>query len=89
MGPILGDNYIENGNTDEMVGLRVERRACELDVGYRGGKHGTLDSGVGVNVFPGGVAEAVPMQPRDRRLRMSAANGSTLENLRRLFCVVE
>ena len=40
----------------------------------------------GVNVFPGGVAEAVPMQPRDRRLRMSAANGSTLENLRRLFC---
>ena len=70
MGPMLGDN--ENENTDEVVGLRVERRTCELDVGYRGSKHGTLDSGAGV-----------PLQPRNPRLRMSAANGSTLENLRR------
>ena len=80
---MLGDN--ENENTDEVVGLRVERRTCEHDVEYRGGKHGALDSGAGSTSSRQDLKRFC-WQPRDRRLRMSAANGSTLENLRRLFC---
>ena len=55
MGPNPSDNYIENANTGERIGLRVERGTYVFDVEYRGGEHGTitLDSGgAGVNVFP-------------------------------------
>ena len=69
MGPNPGDN-IEDGNTGERIGLRVERRTYVFDVEYRGGEQGTitLDSGAGVNVFPEELQKAVPMQPRDPRL---------------------
>ena len=36
MGPNPGDNYIEDGNTGERIGLRVERRTYVFDVEYRG-----------------------------------------------------
>ena len=77
------DNDIENANTCERIGLRVERRTFVFDVEYRGGEHGTItmDSGAGVNVFPKELQKAVPMQPRDPRLHMTAANGSTIENM--------
>ena len=76
-------SYIENANTGERIGLRLERGTYVFDVEYRGGEHGTktLDSGAGVNVFPEELPRAVPMQPRDPRLHMTAANGSTIENM--------
>ena len=75
MGPNPCDNYIENTNTGERIGLRVERGTFVFDVGCCGGEHGTItcDSGAGGNVFPEELQKAVPTQPRDPRLRMTAA----------------
>ena len=41
----------------------------------------TLDSGAGVNVWPVDVQRGVSVLPRDPRLRMTAANGSEIQNL--------
>ena len=83
MGPNPGDNYIENAATGERIGLRVERGTYVFDVEYTDGEVGviTLDSGAGVNVWPEDVQKNVPMLPRDPRLRMTAANGSEIQNL--------
>ena len=83
MGPRPGDNFIENGETGEKIGLRVEKGTYVFDVEVKGGEASTitLDSGAGVNVWPDRLQKHVPMQPRDPRLRMMAANGSEIENL--------
>ena len=83
MGPKPEDNYIENHETGERIGLRVERGTYVFDVEYLDGEAGTitLDSGAGVNVWPEEVQKNVPMLPKDPRLRMTAANGSEIENL--------
>ena len=54
-----------------------------LDVEYQDGEAGTitLDSGAGVNVWLEEMQKNVPMLPKDPRLRMTAANGSEIENL--------
>jgi hypothetical protein len=54
-----------------------------FDVEFQNGEVGaiTLDSGAGVNVWPEGLLQQVPMMPKDPRLKMTAANGSNIENL--------
>ena len=84
MGPNPSDNFIENTITGEKIGLRIEGGTYVFDVEFKNGEPGTitLDSGAGVNVWPSELQAHVPMQPRDPRLRMTAANGSSIENLR-------
>ena len=41
----------------------------------------TLDSGAEVSVWPEGWMSDVPMQPKDPKLKMTAANGSVIDNL--------
>ena len=73
MGRNPGDNYIEDRNTGERIGLRVEWGTYVFDVEHRRGEQGTitLDSGAGVNVFPeelqksGSNAVSRPKAPRD------------------------
>jgi hypothetical protein len=83
MGPNPNDNFIENTITGEKIGLRVEGGTYVFDVEFQNGEPGTitLDSGAGVNVWPSELQAQVPMQPKDPRLRMTAANGSSIENL--------
>ena len=83
MGPNPSDNCIENTITGEKIGLRVEGGTYVFDVEFKNGEPGTitLDSGAGVNVWPSELQAHVSMQPRDPRLRMTAANGSSIENL--------
>jgi hypothetical protein len=83
MGPNPNENFIENASTGEKIGLRVEGGTYVFDVKYQNGELGTitLDSGAGVNVWPKELQEQVPMQPKDPKLRMTAANGSSIENL--------
>jgi len=83
MGPKPEDNYIENGVTGEKIRLRVERGTYVFDVQYDNGEDGsiTLDSGAGVSVWPVGWMDDVPMLPKDPKLKMTAANGSVIENL--------
>ena len=83
MGPDPEDNYIENGKTGEKIGLRVERGTYVFDVEFKDGEAGTitLDSGAGVNVWPEHIQKDIPMLPKDPRLRMTAANGSDIQNL--------
>ena len=76
MGPNPGDNNIEDGNTGERIGLRVERRTYVFDVEYRGipwrrTGHDNLGLGSGGQRLPRGVAESGsnaasrPKAPRD------------------------
>ena len=84
MEPNPEDNFIENSTTGERIGLRVEKGTFVFDVEFKDGEAGTitLDSGAGVNVWPVDVQRGVSMLPRDPRLRMTAANGSEIQNLR-------
>ena len=83
MGPTPNENFIENTSTGENIELRIEGGTYVFDVEYEDGELGTitLDSGAGVNVWPQGLQAHVPMQPKDPKLRMTAANGSSIENL--------
>lgn len=83
MGPKAEDNYIENIAIGERIGLRVEKGTYVFDVEYESGEVGaiTLDSGAGVSVWPEGLLPDVPLLPKNPHLRMTAANGSDIENL--------
>ena len=83
MGPKPEDNYIENAITGERIKLRIDKGTYVFDVEYHNGEEGaiTLDSGAGVSVWPDGWLKDVPMMPKGPRLRMTAANGSAIENL--------
>jgi hypothetical protein len=82
MGPTPNENFIENTSTGEKIELRIEGGTYVFDVEYEDGELGTitLDSGAGVNVWPRGLQAHVPMQPKEPKLRMTAANGSPIEN---------
>ena len=83
MGPRPEDNYIQNLATGEKIAIRVERGTYVFDVEYKDGSEGTitLDSGAGVNVWPEELLPNVPMMAKDPSLRMTAANGTRIENL--------
>ena len=72
--------YIEHEGTGARMPLRVERGTFVFDVEYEGGKDGTitLDSGVGVNVWPENLLPEVPLNPPEAGLRMTAANGTEI-----------
>jgi hypothetical protein len=73
-------SFIENERTGERMPLRVERGTFVFDVEYTDGSPGTitLDSGAGVNVWPEHLLPAIPMQPPEQGLRMTAANGTEI-----------
>ena len=83
MGPRPEDNYIQNLETGEKIAIRVERGTYVFDVEYKDGSEGTitLDSGAGVNVWPEELLPNIPMMAKDPGLRMTAANGTQIENL--------
>ena len=83
MGPKPQDNYIENTKTGEKIELRVDRGTYVFDVEFENGEVGaiTLDSGAGVSVWPEGMQDQIPLMPKDPKLKMTAANGSVIENL--------
>ena len=82
MGPNPEDNFIEN-TTGERIGLKVEKGTFVFDVEFKDCEAGTitLDSWAVVNVWPMDVQSGVSILPRDPRLRMTAANGSEIQNL--------
>jgi hypothetical protein len=73
-------SFIENERSGERMPLRVERGTFVFDVEYTDGSPGTitLDSGAGVNVWPEHLLPAIPMQPPEQGLRMTAANGTEI-----------
>ena len=83
MEPDHGESFIENLVTGEKLELRVDRGTYVFDVEFADGEEGviTLDSGAGVNVWPVDRQTAVPMKPKQSGLKMTAANGSEIENL--------
>ena len=83
MGPKPQDNYIENTQIGEKIELRVDRGTYVFDVEFENGEVGaiTLDSGAGVSVWPEGMQDQIPLMPKDPKLKMTAANGSVIENL--------
>jgi hypothetical protein len=74
------ESYVENETTGERMPLRIERGTFVFDVDFQGGQHGTitLDSGAGVNVWPEGLLPELPMQPPEKGLKMTAANGTEI-----------
>ena len=78
-----GKSFIENVETKERIPLRVEKGTYVFDVEYENGQFGviTLDSGAGVNVWPEGMLPEVAVMPKREGLRMTAANGTEIENL--------
>lgn len=83
MGPLPEDNYIENLQTGEKLKIRVDKGTYVFDVEYANGENGTitLDSGAGVNVWPKDLLEELPLMAKEPGLRMTAANGTVIENL--------
>jgi glutamate 5-kinase len=83
MGPTAEENYIENVGTGEKMQIRIEGGTYVFSVMYPDGEEGeiTLDSGAGVNVWPNGLQMKVPLMPKKNGLRMTAANGTPIENL--------
>ena len=79
------DSYIENRKTGERMKLKVKDGTYVFDVQYKDGEvdEFTLDSGAGVNVWPRGRREDIPMMPKRSGLRMCAANGTEIQNLGR------
>ena len=79
------DSYIENRKTGERMKLQVKDGTYVFDVQYKDGEvdEPTLDSGAGVNVWPEGRREDIPMMPKRSGLRMCAASGTEIQNLGR------
>ena len=67
----------------ESIQLRMEKGTYVFDVEYQNGEQGTitLNSGAGVGVWPRELQREVPMMPKDPTLRMTAANGTAIDNL--------
>ena len=83
MGPRPEDNFIQSVATGEKIALRLDRGTYVFDVEFDDGQRGavTLDSGAGVNVWPKDLRPEVPMLPMEPGLRMTAANGSVIQNI--------
>ena len=65
--------------------LKVKDGTHVFDVQYKDGEvdEFTSDSGAGVNVWPQGRREDIPMTPKRSCLRMCPANGTEIQNLGR------
>ena len=79
------DSYIENRKPGERMKLKVNDGNYVFDVQYKDGEvdEFTLDSGAGVNVWPQGHRDDIPMMPKRSGLLMCAANGTEIQNLGR------
>jgi hypothetical protein len=75
--------YIENITTGEKMNIRILNDVFVVDVIYPSGEKGviTLDSGAGCNVWPRDLLPQVPMTAKDPSVRMTAANGTVIENV--------
>jgi len=75
-------SYIEHVETGERLHLRKERGVYVFDVELEDGDQSTitLDSGAGVNVWPRGLKNNIPMEAKNEHLRMFAANGTRIEH---------
>ena len=60
------DSYIENRKTGERMKLKVKDGTYVFDVQHKDGEvdEFSLDSGAGVNVWPQGRREDIPMMPK-------------------------
>ena len=67
------DSYIENRKTGERMKLKVKDGTYVFGVQYKDG----------VNVWPQGRREDIPMMPKRSGSRMCAANGTEIQNLGR------
>jgi hypothetical protein len=75
-------SYVEHIATGERMHLRKEKGVYVFDVEFEDGDKSTitLDSGAGVNVWPRGLKDNIPMEAKDEHLRMFAANGTRIEH---------
>ena len=75
-------SYIENKATGEKMMVKIQDETFVFDVEYDNGEKGTitLDSGAGVNVWPRGARQDVPVMAKKPGLRMCAANGTEIKN---------
>ena len=75
--------FIQNIGTGERMQLREKRGAYVFDVVFEDTKEKgevTLDSGAGVSVWPKGKMKEVKLLPKQKGLRMKAANGTEIVN---------
>ena len=75
--------FIQNIESGERMRLRENRGTYVFDVIYEDTKEKgivTLDSGAGVSVWPKSQLQSVPMLPKQKGLRMVAANGTEIKN---------
>ena len=75
--------FIQNINPGERMKLREKRGTYAFDVVYEENKEEgevTIDSGAGVSVWPKGKLKEVKMLPKQKGLRMKAANGTEIVN---------
>ena len=75
--------FIQNIETGERMRLRKDRGTYVFDVIYEdNGEQGkvTLDSGAGVSVWPKDLLKKVKLEPKQKGLRMVAANGTEIKN---------
>ena len=79
------NSYIENREAGERMKLKVKDGTYVFDVQYEDGKVDelTLHSGAGVNTWPQGRPDDIPMMPKRSGSRMCAANGTEIQNLGR------
>jgi hypothetical protein len=75
-------SYVEHIATGERMHLRKEKGVYVFDVELEDGDKSTitLDSGAGVNVWPRGHKDNIPMEAKNEHLRMFAANGTRIEH---------
>ena len=74
--------FIQNINSRERMRLREKRETYVFDVAYEENKEkgeATFDSGAGVSVWPKGKLKEVKMLPKQKGMRMKAANGTEIE----------
>ena len=85
MDPEEGKSYIENVNTKEKMAIRPHKGTFVIDAQFTDGTMGliTLDSGVGVSVWPKSRPTPSKMLSKEPGLKMMAANGTMIENIGR------
>ena len=75
-------SYIQNKLTGECMEVKIQDETFVFDVEFDNGESGTitLDSGAGVNVWPEDKLRGIPTKPKKTNLKMSAANGTEIQN---------
>ena len=75
--------FIQDIASGERMKLMEERRTYVFDVIFEDTQEkgeATLDSGAGVSVWPRGKLKGVKMHPKQKVLKMVAANGTEIKN---------